>query len=143
MLPACFAWEWERYHTPVVAIGFQFITTLFLMNFEFSQLVILDTFFSNITLWLEFIAYIRLKYIEPDTRRDFVVPGGIRGAWCITLPKIIIISGVLLSQDWQVWRFMIGFNIIVVMAYFVWVRYRRCPASNALHYVRLEHSTSS
>ena len=103
MLPFFVRYEWSRFNTPIGAIIIQSITTFFLMSFKFSDLVIMDTFFNNLTLLLEFMSYLRLKYIEPDTPRGFVVPGGLKGAWIITLPKTIVITIVLVAQDRMIW----------------------------------------
>ncbi|CEG47047.1 amino acid permease family protein [Plasmopara halstedii] len=122
MLPSFLAIEWKRFGTPVAAIICQTVTTGVLMNFSFEFLVVLDTFFNNLTLLLEFFAFLRLKYIEKDTVRPFVVPFGNTGAWAITLPKIIVLSGVLLAQKHHVWVTCGLFNIAVSGTYLVWRR---------------------
>ena len=115
MLPSFLAIEWERFETPVAAVIFQTITTGMLMNFSFEILVVIDTFFNkyvavacdpslqgeqlrrtltsccvmescSLTLMLEFFAFLRLKYVEKDTERPFVVPFGSAGAWASSPP---------------------------------------------------------
>ena len=75
---------------------------------------------------LEFVSYIRLKYIEPNTPRAFVVPGGNTGAWIITIPKVIVIGGVLLAQDAYVWKVVLLFNVVISLVYWVWSTRHRC-----------------
>ncbi|KAE8995568.1 hypothetical protein PF011_g16272 [Phytophthora fragariae] len=127
MLPSFLSFEWKRFGTPIAAVIFQTLTTGVLMNFSFEFLVVLDTFFNNLTLLLEFFAFLRLKYIEKDTERPFVVPFGNTGAWAITLPKILVLSGVLLAQKRHVWVTCGLFNLGVSSAYLVWRRFQPAP----------------
>ncbi|KAI9920635.1 hypothetical protein PsorP6_000185 [Peronosclerospora sorghi] len=123
MLPSFLAIEWKRFGTPITAVIFQTVTTGVLMNFSFEILVVIDTFFNkyvmfsgvmvktmlqlyavvlccldSLTLLLEFFALLRLKYVEKDAERPFVVPFGNAGAWSITLPKVLVLAGVLIAQ---------------------------------------------
>lgn len=154
MLPSCLAFEWKRFGTPIAAILFQTVTTALLMSFSFEFLVVLDTFFNkyvcthallilalrghlhslsvpccccsiSLTLLLEFFAFLRLKYIEKDTPRPFKVPFGTTGAWTITLPKIIVLSGVLIAQSSHVWLFCGAFNVVVSLVYLCWSTHQR------------------
>ncbi|CAH0481212.1 unnamed protein product [Peronospora belbahrii] len=120
MLPSFVAIEWERFGTPIAAVILQTLTTGVLMNFSFEILVVLDTFFNNLTLLLEFFAFLRLKYVEKDSERPFVVPFGNVGAWSITLPKIMVLSGVLLAQKRSIWMICGLFNVTVSSTYLVW-----------------------
>ncbi|GLE03484.1 hypothetical protein PINS_up012386 [Pythium insidiosum] len=129
MMPRVLATEWDRYGTPIAAVIFQTCTTAVLMSFSFEFLVVLDTFFNNTSLLLEFFAFLRLKYIEKDTERPFEVPFGNTGAWAITLPKILVLSGVLLAQSANVWLFCGSFNVIVALLYLVWKRYQQSPTA--------------
>ncbi|KAJ0391357.1 hypothetical protein P43SY_011104 [Pythium insidiosum] len=131
MMPRVLATEWDRYGTPIAAVIFQTCTTAVLMSFSFEFLVVLDTFFNNTSLLLEFFAFLRLKYIEKDTERPFEVPFGNIGAWAITLPKILVLSGVLLAQSTNVWLFCGSFNVIVALLYLVWKRYQPPARSGA------------
>ncbi|CAI5744767.1 unnamed protein product [Peronospora destructor] len=127
MLPSFLAIEWERFGTPIAAVVFQTLTTGVLMNFPFEILVVLDTFFNNLTLLLEFFAFLRLKYVEKDAERPFVVPFGNAGAWAITLPKIMVLSGVLIAQKRSVWMICGLFNVVVFGTYLVWRRFQPAP----------------
>ena len=72
---------------------------------------------------LEFFAFLRLKYVESDTERPFVVPFGRLGAWAITLPKIVVLLGVLIAQKRSVWVLCGLFNVVVSSVYLVWRRF--------------------
>jgi amino acid transporter len=146
MLPSFLAIEWQRFGTPIAAILFQTLTTAVLMSFSFEFLVVLDTFFNkyvcppaktmriitdvclfpldSTSLLLEFFAFLRLKYVEKNTERPFTVPGGNAGAWAITIPKIVVLSGVLIAQSKHVWLFCGSFNLAVMAAYAVWKRFQ-------------------
>ncbi|TMW59253.1 hypothetical protein Poli38472_004322 [Pythium oligandrum] len=124
MLPRFLATEWGRFGTPIAAVLFQTCTTAILMNFSFKFLVVFDTFFNNTSLLLEFFAFLRLKYIEKDTERPFEVPFGRPGAWLITIPKIIVLAGVLFAQSSRVWLVCGSFNVVIMALYFVWRRFQ-------------------
>lgn len=129
MLPGFLATEWKRYGTPIAAIAFQTCTTAVLMSFSFEFLVVMDTFFNNLTLLLEFFAFLRLKYVEKDTERPFEVPFGNTGAWAITIPKIIVLGGVLFAQEGSVWLFCGTFNLLVSLVYLIWRYFQKEQAS--------------
>lgn len=80
---------------------------------------------TSLTLLLEFFAFLRLKYTEKDTVRPFEVPFGNTGAWAITLPKVAVLSGVLIAQSSHVWLFCGAFNVVVSLVYVFWSSYRR------------------
>jgi L-asparagine transporter-like permease len=79
---------------------------------------------SSLTLLLEFFAFLRLRYVEKDTERPFKVPFGNTGAWAITIPKIIVLSGVLLAQSSRIWLFCGVFNLAISLVYLVWRHYQ-------------------
>jgi len=117
MVPPVLGWEWQRYDTPVAAIAFQFVTTGVLMTFGFSELVVLDTFFNNVSLLLESASFITLRYTEPDSDRPFRVPGGLIGAWCCTLPKFAIIMFGLGTAGTQAWLYCGVANVVFALLY--------------------------
>lgn len=83
---------------------------------------------ASLTLLLEFFAFLRLRYVEKDTERPFQVPFGNTGAWAITIPKIIVLSGVLFAQGSRIWLFCGSFNLVISLVYLVWRRCQR-PAN--------------
>ena len=90
--PAFFYSLSNQFYTPIRAMLLQYLIIAILMKyFDFQSLIILDSFFNSISLLLEFISYLRLKYIEKDTLRPYEVPYGLLGAYVITIPKMLII----------------------------------------------------
>ena len=69
--------------------------------------------------------------MEKDTARPFVVPFGNAGAWAITLPKILVLAGVLIAQQRSVWMICGLFNVVVSSTYVVWRRFQ--PALHSTH----------
>ncbi|KAI9920633.1 hypothetical protein PsorP6_000183 [Peronosclerospora sorghi] len=131
MLPSFLAIGWKRFGTPITAVIFQTVTTGVLMTFSFEILVVIDTFFNNMTLLLEFFAFLRLKYVEKDAERPFVVPFGNAGAWAITLPKVLVLAGVLIAQKRSVWVICGMFNVIISSAYLIWCRFQPITRPNS------------
>ena len=76
---------------PVRAILLQVAVSALLMGFPFDVLVVVDTFFKNVALGLESMAFLALRHNEPGAERPFQVPGGLAGAWAITIPKFAIL----------------------------------------------------
>ncbi len=91
------------------------------MDYEKSLIV---SYATSVTLLLEFFAFLRLKYTEADTPRPFEVPFGRKGAWAITVPKILVLVGVLLAQKAHIWLFCGIFNLILVILYLFWSHYQ-------------------
>ena len=75
VLPRIFRWNPKPFATPVSAIGLLAVIVAVLMNFDFELLVIIDSVFSNVPTLLGVIAFVRLKFTEPDLPRLFAVPG--------------------------------------------------------------------
>lgn len=63
--------------------------------------------------------------MEKDTSRPFEVPFGNTGAWAITIPKVIVLSGVLFAQSSRVWLFCGAFNVVVSLVYMLWSNYQQ------------------
>lgn len=117
-LPSVFHYTWAKYDTPVVALGFQCLVTLVLMNFDFEKLVIMDSIMNGVSLILEFVAFLTLKYTEPDAPRPFCVPGGLAGAWAITIPKALIISAIFFFYEWYYLVIGVGLNVLFAVLYY-------------------------
>ena len=119
MVPPVLAYEWKRTGTPVAALAFQFVTTAILMTFGFEVLVVLDTFFNNISLLLEAAAFLALRHNEPHAGRPFRVPGGLLGAWLFTLPKFAILAFGLGTAGSQAWLYCGIANVVFALGYLV------------------------
>ena len=124
MLPSFLANNHSRFRTPVAAIILQAATTAGLMVFNFDVLVVLDTFFNNISLVLEVIVFLKLKHKRPDLRRPYAVPGGLPGAWICSTPKFLIIGYAFWSVGFSVALAIgVGCNVLFLIAAWVWLKY--------------------
>lgn len=119
MVPSSLAWSWRRYHTPVAAILFHGCTTALLMTFGFAELVIMDTFFNNVSLLLESASFLALRHRDPHAHRPFKVPGGLIGAWGLTTSKVLVIGFGLATAGWRAWAICGGCNLLFVALYFL------------------------
>jgi len=116
-LPIIFAHSNSRYQTPDVAILFQGLVTCVLMLFHFENLIQIDAFLNCICLLFEFAAFIWLKYKESDTVRQYSVPGGLLGAWLLTLPKVFLIGATMLTSRFYTIIICILLNCVFCFAY--------------------------
>jgi len=126
MLPAFFGWEWNLTGSPVIAIVVQSALIIFLVQYDFSFLVEVDAFTNAISLLLEFTAFIRLRYTEPDAPRPYKIPGGMFVAWTITLVKtafVIAIFVLMAYYEWKPFAATLGMNVFFVLA---WIVRTRC-----------------
>jgi len=70
-------------------------------------------------LLLEYAALIRLRYSLPDYPREFKVPGGKIGAWLLPSTTFVVCVAMLALGTWQVVVAGVGFNIAIVILFFV------------------------
>eukprot|EP01138_Halocafeteria_seosinensis_P008386 gb/GECG01008569.1/.p1 GENE.gb/GECG01008569.1/~~gb/GECG01008569.1/.p1 ORF type:complete len:670 (+),score=59.03 gb/GECG01008569.1/:1-2010(+) len=121
MVPKFLVKNRTRFATPVPSILFETVTTAVLMMFEFSTLVVLDTFFNNVSLVLEVIAFLRLKHQYPDMERPYAVPGRLKGAWLISIPKFLMIGYAWYSIGWSVNLLAgLGVNLLALLVGYWW-----------------------
>ena len=104
---------------PVRAILLQVAVSALLMGFPFDVLVVVDTFFKNVALGLESMAFLALRHNEPGAERPFQVPGGLAGAWAITIPKFAILLFTMATAGTTAWVLCGGANVAFVVAYLV------------------------
>lgn len=84
-----------RFQTPVPAIFALAAASSGAMLLSFDRLVTVELLFLLAGLVLQFAAFLRLKYTEPDAPRPFAVPGGRAGAWAAALPLFALCALVL------------------------------------------------
>jgi len=118
-LPTIFAHLNSKYQTPDIAIIFQGLVTCVLVLFQFENLVQIDAFLNCICLIFEFAAFIWLKYKEPGTVRQYTVPGGIVGAWVITVPKLFLVGATMCTSRPYTILICILLNLLIFLAYVV------------------------
>jgi len=124
MIPGFMGYEWKKTSSPVVAIVVQSIIVMFLVQFDFTFLVEVDAFANSISLLLEFLSFIRLRYTEPEAIRPYKVPGGMCVAWAMTLMKLSFVLTIMLFmvQEWKPLMCIVTFNVIITFIYFVKVK---------------------
>jgi amino acid transporter len=99
------------------------------MMFNFDTLVTTQILFALVGLCLQFSAFIRLKYTSPDSPRPYAVPGGVWGAWALSLPFFCLAALIAFSnvtgglQNWVSFAVVL---VITIVAFFVgdfwWVK---------------------
>lgn len=126
-LPSAFGVLSRRFGTPVRALLVQFLLASVMCRFDFAALVQFEMFLNCVCLGLEFAAFLVLRYTEPLTPRPYVVPGGLWGAWGITLSKSAILLFTVGSIIWLkpvIFAGAVLFNALVVAVYY-WQRFRK------------------
>jgi amino acid transporter len=120
----------KRFNTPIVALILQCIFVLVLMAFSFQQLVVMNVLYYNVGLFLQFAAFLRLRYTQPDTPRPYKVPGGIIGAWV----TVIVFYTTLLAAFYAAFvsslealLILVGSNVVFVIGGFIWKYYGYKP----------------
>jgi amino acid transporter len=118
--------KWARSGAPVAAILLQGALCAVLMNFSFDTLVIVNVLFYNVGLALQFGAFLALKHRAPGLARPFVVPGGLAGAWAISLAFFGVLAlgfyAAAVSDGW-VMVILLGCNAGFVLGGLAWARW--------------------
>jgi amino acid transporter len=128
--------------TPVVAILTQAAVAACLMWFDFSELVVFDTFFNNVSLLLEVVAFLVMKHSHPRVERPFEVPWGLFGAYLVSVPKTLVILYAMFtlttsSESLVQLYWGLGVNLVFMGGAWVWIHWThhgrdwhsRCVAS--------------
>ena len=102
LIPTIFKYESKR-GSPATAVLFQgaVASGMIIIGLDFEYLVEMATLINCITLALEFTAFLKLRYSEPETRRPYKVPGGIKVAWGITILKLCVVSLIFVFAAFQ------------------------------------------
>lgn len=116
------------WRTPVPAILLQAGVVAVLMSFSFDVLVVIQILFANIGLLLQFLAFLRLKYTQPDAHRPYAVPYGKVGAWCVVMPFVALLCMVFYSSATGTGTnvemgIVAGVNAGLVIGGWLWARY--------------------
>jgi amino acid transporter len=125
MLPRIFGKLHPRSRAPWVAIAVCAMGWAMCLGLGFERLVTIDILLYGVSLSLEFIALIVLRFREPELHRPFRVPGGMFGAFAVGIaPMLLLGFSVVRSQTEQVLgmsSFAFGMLLITagVVAYFL------------------------
>jgi len=124
-----FGWlgrNWDRYNTPLAAILTQGVLIAVLMTFGFDVLVTINVLFYNVGLLLQFAAFLRLRYTQPQLKRPFVVPGGMPMAWGLMVTITIVVAigfYAAITTAWWAMVTVVAANVAFVGLGFAWRRW--------------------
>ncbi|KAL6501814.1 proline dehydrogenase [Orobanche gracilis] len=118
MIPAFFGTR-SKYGTPLVGILFSASGVFVLSWMSFQEIVAAENFLYCFGMVLEFVAFVRLRVVAPETRRGYRVPVGTTGAVSICLPPTVLICVVLYFSSLKVF-------VVSVVAIAVGVILRPC-----------------
>lgn len=119
MLPSFFG-KTKRGMVPVNSIFALGFCTIFLSQLDFEKLVEIDNFIYGFSLFLEKVAFIYLRYTEPQARRPYVIPGGLPVAWIVTIFPTALIFYMMSLATWEVIFLGLGLNVIFAFLYLLW-----------------------
>eukprot|EP00475_Leptophrys_vorax_P044249 TRINITY_DN8795_c0_g2_i1.p1 TRINITY_DN8795_c0_g2~~TRINITY_DN8795_c0_g2_i1.p1 ORF type:complete len:323 (-),score=53.70 TRINITY_DN8795_c0_g2_i1:71-1039(-) len=118
--------------SPIAALVVHCLTTIVLaICGTFQYLLTMDSFLTCILLVLEMVAFLYLKWKRPDAERPYAVPGKMRGAWLITIPKAVVVVSTLSAQDGQTW--LVGSIFCSVVISISWLLRHQTPDSADRH----------
>lgn len=123
MLPRALGLTHGPHAVPVAAMLLQSAACALLMTQSFSQLVLIDTFFNNVSLLMELAAFVALRHTEPHTPRPYIVPYGTAGMWLVTVPKVVVLLGSMVLMGWRAWVLCAGVNVALALAFLLWRRW--------------------
>eukprot|EP00940_MAST-03C_sp_MAST-3C-sp2_P000632 g632.t1 len=100
LAPECFGRLNGVTKTPVNSIAFLFCIIACLIAFDFSSLLVIDNFFSCLSLVLEMSAVIQLRRVAPESvlHRPYAIPIGTCGLVLLLLPFYLVTGMVLLNE---------------------------------------------
>jgi amino acid transporter len=99
MLPKIFAKLHPKSRAPWVAIVALAIGWGLALNIGFERLVTLDIMIYGVSLVLEFVALVVLRFREPDLKRPFRVPGGLFGAIAVGIPPTLLLGFAIVNSE--------------------------------------------
>jgi len=123
-----------RFRTPVPATLAVAAAAGVLMALDFDVLVVIQLLFSAVGLALQFAAFLRLKHAEPGLARPFAVPGGVAGAWALSLPFFALLALVFYSAAAETPALAgaaAGGTLLMAGGGLAWVRWGRGAAGAA------------
>jgi hypothetical protein len=93
---------------------------------------VIQLLFSGVGLSLQFAAFLRLKHAEPGLARPYAVPGGVWGAWAISLPFFALLGLVAFSaaaETPELAGAAAGCTALMVAGGLAWARWGRAAGA--------------
>ena len=104
MLPKVFGKLHPQTRAPWVAILACAAGWALCLGLGFERLVTIDVLLYGVSLMLEFVALIALRVKEPNLRRPFRVPGGMKGAVLLGVcPLLLLVFSIVHGETEHVW----------------------------------------
>lgn len=96
LLPGVLRGERSEEGTPAPALVFSTASILLLTPFTFAELIELNMSLYSASLLMEQVAFLRLRWTEPDLRRPYKVPIPRRWLALVYLPQIVMCATIIL-----------------------------------------------
>ncbi|RYY38710.1 APC family permease [archaeon] len=119
-----------KYEQPIPALIVMSVSTIALMFVNLEKLMVFDTCFSNISIILTTIAFLRLRKTHPNLLRPYSVPYGWVGAWMLSVPIFVFGAFTFYAQgsstsdsgdvEWYSAVAPILLNLVLVVGLYVW-----------------------
>jgi basic amino acid/polyamine antiporter, APA family len=115
-----------KFGTPVVCILFYTLTTMMLVLLDFSVIVETESVMYCVHVLILFTAFVRLRFVAPDMKRPYRVPGSNIIAFIVAaLPTAVALINIGVSH-WLQWIIVGSTVAIIAIAYFGWKGIKRC-----------------
>lgn len=119
-LPQFMALTLPKFKTPVVCILFYTLTTMMLVLLDFSIIVETESVLYCVHVLILFSAFVRLRFVAPDMRRPYRVPGNKIVAFFVAgLPVAVALFNIGVSH-WVQWLIVSGIIIVIAGLFFGW-----------------------
>lgn len=125
-LPRFMTLTLPKFGTPVVCILFYTLTTMMLVLLDFSIIVETESVMYCIHVIILFTAFVRLRFVAPDMKRPYRVPGNnIVAIFVAGLPTVVALINIGVS-GWIQWIICGGACVVIAILYFSWRGIKRC-----------------
>lgn len=101
LIPKFFAGRSSMTGTPVNAILFQVVIIFVMLGLDFSQVLVIDNFFTVASNLIEFSALLKLRIYQPDLVRPYKIPLGNAALTACFAPAFMIAATLLYTNATQ------------------------------------------
>eukprot|EP00037_Helgoeca_nana_P006338 m.58474 g.58474 ORF g.58474 m.58474 type:complete len:503 (+) comp17226_c0_seq2:312-1820(+) len=123
-IPSCFSYSLPKLDTPVLAITVMCIAASVLGLFDFEFVIQLETCLLSMSIFLEFLSCIRLRYVEPTLARPFVIPLSNAGLIAFFFPPMALcVFAVVTVVASEVTILIAAVGVVILAAALYYVRH--------------------